>query len=51
MENQRKNQKETSYAQQLAMAMKSLKGSKFLMDTDPFKGNLPEKMPDRFNRK
>lgn len=51
MAEQKKKQEKISYAERLAAAMQSLKGTKLPTDTDPFKGNLPEKMPDRFKKK
>ena len=46
-----KKQEELSCAEQLAKAIQSLKGTELPTDTEPFKGNLPRKMPDRFKKK
>lgn len=48
MEKQEKKTEELSYAERLAKALESLKGTPLPMDTGPFLGDLPEKMPDRF---
>lgn len=37
--------------EQFRAATKSLREETDSMDTDPFKGNLPKKMPDRFKKK
>ncbi len=48
MEKQEKKTEELSYAERLAKALESLKGTPLPMDTGPFLGDLPKKMPDRF---
>lgn len=48
MEKQEKKTEELSYAERLAKALESLKGTPLPTDTGPFLGDLPEKMPDRF---
>ena len=48
MEKQEKKIEELSYAERLAKALESLKGTPLPMDTGPFLGDLPKKMPDRF---
>ncbi|MCI6226601.1 MAG: hypothetical protein MR622_05480 [Clostridiales bacterium] len=47
--NERKTE-ELSYAERLAKALESLKGTPLPTDTGPFLGDLPEKMPDRFKK-
>ena len=47
-EKSEKKQKQSSYEEQLAKAIQSLKGTKSPTDIEQFKGNLPKKMPDRF---
>ena len=48
-ESKEKNE-ELSYDERLTRALQSLRGKPFLTDTDPFRGNLPKKMPDRFKK-
>lgn len=48
MEKQEKKIEELSYVERLAKALESLKGTPLPMDTGPFLGDLPKKMPDRF---
>ena len=48
MEKRERKTENLSYAERLAKALESLKARTRPMDTDPFVGNLPEKMPDRF---
>ena len=50
MEKQEKKTEELSYAERLAKALESLKGTPLPTDTGPFLGDLPEKMPDRFKK-
>ena len=50
MEKHEKKTEELSYAERLAKALESLKGTPLPTDTDPFAGNPPEKMPDRFKK-
>ncbi len=48
MEKQEKKIEEISFEERWKKAIKSLRENQQLTDTDPFAGNLPEKMPDRF---
>lgn len=50
MEKQEKKTEELSYEERWKKAIKSLRENPQLTDTDPFAGNLPEKMPDRFKK-
>lgn len=48
---QGKKQEKSSYAEQLAQAMQSMKGKPLPTDTEMFAGNLPKEMPERFKTK
>ena len=45
-----KKQEQISYENRWKQAIESWKEKTQPLDTDPFIGNLPEKMPDRFKK-
>ena len=50
MEKQEKKTENLSYEERWKKAIKSLRENPQPTDIDPFVGNLPEKMPDRFKK-
>ncbi len=50
MEKHKRKTEELSFEERWKKAIKSLRENPQLTDTDPFAGNMPEKMPDRFKK-